>query len=148
MQKIPLKPEPDTDAVSDAPAPTAVPEVLEILLLGGIWWFVLIQLPLLQQPATQFPLESSALLFKVQGLATAAIAIVLLAIRGFSAGRQWYRPVQAVPLLLALAALGGFTAWQSIMTAPVVDPAWLVALQAVVALGYGLLEGKLPGLRN
>lgn len=140
MKKIPLQPLPP-EQDDPPPAPTAVPEVLEILLLGGGWWFVLIQLPLMRQEALAFPLDALVLLVKVQGIASAAIALVLLAIYGFTARHQWVQPWRSGPLLLGTALTGAMMAWQGMEQLARGDLYfYCAALQAILMLGYFLLQ--------
>lgn len=139
MKKIPTQTLPQQDDLP--PAPTAVPEVLEILLLGGGWWFVLIQLPLMQQSALQFPQQALVLLVKVQGMASAAIALVLLAVYGFTASHQWHQPWRSGVLLLVTAMAGAVMAWQGMEQLARGDLYFYCAvLQAILMLGHFLLQ--------
>ena len=147
MKKVPLKQAPDQDALTPATAPasTAVPEVLEILLLGGLWWFMLIQLPLMQQPAQAFPQSALVLLVKVQGVASAAIAVVLWGVRISSARQQWPHPLRMSALLMAIAILGAIMAWQGLEQLARGELFfYCAALQAILALGYFLAQRHGP----
>lgn len=139
MKKIPLAPADKSAQDPLPPAPTAVPEALEILLLGGIWWSVLILLPLLQQPQMPFDAEARILLFKVQGLATVAIALVLLVLRVVAQGRQWREHLRALLLLAGIAAAGVVLVWQAQVNLAAGNlHHYAAALQAILALAYFL----------
>ena len=138
MQKIPVTQEPE---LQPEQAPTYVVEALEHLLLGGIWWFVLILMPLLQQPQwLSLGGDVPALLFKVQGLVTAAVAIVLGLLRFVRGGADlapyWKRELV---LLVGLAGLGVTLVWLTLAPLPVQgNRIYVAAFQGIVALGYFL----------
>ncbi|MEZ5507892.1 MAG: hypothetical protein R3F38_18795 [Gammaproteobacteria bacterium] len=112
------------------------------MLLGGIWWFVLILMPLLQQESLAFSATAAALLIKIQGLAVAAIATVVLILRVVTTGWQGW---QAILLLAALAVLGGILVWQSLHLEAAAAPyQYMAALQGILALGYFVLQRRLP----
>lgn len=139
MKKIPLAPADKTAPDSLPPAPTAVPEALEILLLGGIWWSVLIVMPLMQQPQAPFDAESQIMLVKVQGLATVAIALVLLVLRVITTGKGWRQQRRALVLLAGIAAAGVVLVWQAqVNLAGSNLHHYGAALQAILALAYFL----------
>lgn len=140
MRKIPLTPAPEPESLP--PASTVVPEALDILLLGGIWWFVLILMPLLQQESLAFSATAAALLIKIHGLAVAAIATVVLILRVVTTGWQGW---QAILLLAALAVLGGILVWQSLHLEAAAAPyQYTAALQGILALGYFVLQRRPP----
>lgn len=137
MKKIPLKPAPEMQTTPLPPAPTAVPEALDVLLLGGIWWFTLLLLPLLQQEPSPFSVAAVALLVKVQGMASVAIALVLLGVRLMAMPSAWRSDARSLVLLAAIAVLGGVLVWQSLrITTDLVPYHYSMALQAILALGY------------
>ena len=139
MKKIPLAPADKTAPDLLPPAPTAVPEALEVLLLGGIWWSVLILLPLMQQPQMPFDAESRILLFKVQGLATVAIALVLLVLHVVAAGAKWRQHLRALVLLAGIAAAGVVLVWQTQVNLAAGNlHHYGAGLQAILALAYFL----------
>lgn len=140
MRKIPLTPVPESDVLPLAS--TAVLGALDVLLVGGIWWFVLVLLPLLQQESKAFSIAAIALFIKTQGLVVAVIAMVVLMLRVITAGRQ---ERQAVFLLAALAVLGGILVWQSLhLTSAAVLYHYTVGLQGILALGYFVLQRRQP----
>lgn len=139
MKKIPLAPADKPASDSLPPAPTAVPEALEILLLGGIWWSVLILLPLLQPPQTAFGADAQTLLIKVQGLATVAIALVLLVLRVVTASSGWREHLRALALLAGIAVAGVVLVWQAQVNLAAGNlHHYGAALQAILALAYFL----------
>lgn len=138
MRKIPLTPAPDPESLP--PASTVVPEALDVLLLGGIWWFVLILMPLFQHESLALSATTTSLLIKIQGLAVAAIAVVILTLQTAAAGvRAW----RTALLLAAMALLGGVLAWQGIDPDVIPMPYhYTAALQGILALGYFLARRR------
>ena len=138
MKKIPLHPadKPSTDV---APS-SAAPDALEILLLGGIWWYVLILLPLVQHSLLAETLAPwLPQLVKVQGVATATVALVVLLLRQLAGGLVWRQHGREIVLLLALALLGGGLVWQALQGLPSADlHLYGAGLQGILALGYFL----------
>ena len=148
MQKIPVRPSPDPlERIEQLPegAPGYLPDALQTLLLGGIWWFVLIWLPLLQAPVSeesaQGLLVSTPLLFKVEGLVSACIALVLIALRGVAGGTAWLRGRESILLLLIAACGVGLVilANRVAITAPD-NLLYLSGLQAIFALACFLAQ--------
>lgn len=141
MKKIPLHPVENLPGEPPS-APGTVPAALEILLLGGIWWHVLILLPLLQQ--LPVPTEWSVQVVKVQGLATAAITLVLLALRHLAAGADWRRQGRETATLAGMGMLAGVLVWQAQRGLPTDLHLYAAGLQAILALGYFMLRQPLP----
>lgn len=147
MKKIPLFPADNSPPTPLRPAPTAVPEALEILLLGGTWWNVLIVLPLLQQPHLPFDAHTRILLVKAQGLATAAIALVLLVLHMVVAATEWRQHLRALVLLAGIAVTGVALVWQTQVNLGAGNlHHYGTALQAILALAYFLARrhGQMP----
>lgn len=144
MKKIPLR-SADNPAPELPPAPTAVPEALETLLLGGIWWFVLILLPMLQQ-LPQDRMDEQFHWLKVQGLATASIALVLLILRLLGYKQKASRQSQELIVLAGILLLGGGLVWQSMQVVMAADYSLYIAgLQGIFALGYFLSRRRSAG---
>lgn len=117
-------------------SPGYLPDALQTLLLGGIWWFVLIWLPLLQSenPAHAFS-AIAPLLFRVEGLVSALISLVVIGLRIVGGIQHW----RETGLLLGIAVCGvAMVVWVTWMThadAPVPDAlVYLAALQGILAL--------------
>ena len=146
MQKIPVRQASEPEPTPSTP--TYVVEALEQLLLGGIWWFVLILVPILRRPELmQGAVDVARLLVKVQGLATAAIALVLVLLRFVGAARQahWQRELM---LLVMLGSMGGLLVWLGTQPAAIAaNQIYALALQGILALGYFLSRrGSEPSL--
>ena len=137
MQKIPVRQAPEPE--SPSPTPTYVVEALEQLLLGGIWWFVLILVPILQRPELmRGDVDIPRLLIKVQGLATAAIALVLVMLRFVGAARQIHQQ-RELALLVMLGLMGGLLVWLGTQPAAMAaNQIYALAFQGILALGYFL----------
>jgi len=100
MNKIPLQ---QQESSTPPAQPGYLPDALQTLLLGGIWWFVLIWLPLLQAENAAPELGAVApLLFKVEGGVSALVSLVLIGLR-MAAGTTIWRETS---LLLGIAVCG------------------------------------------
>ncbi len=142
MQKIPVRPSSDSDPHQERlpePKPGYLPDALQTLLLGGIWWFVLIWLPLLQAPdasgVARALASSSALLFKTEGMVSACVALVLIALRGVMGGAVWLRSRESILLALIAACGIGLVLLAGSAAASAADNRlYLAGLQGIFAL--------------
>src|SRR3990167_2764267 len=145
MKKIPVRQQPPDlppPPSQSEPPPGYLPDALQTLLLGGIWWFVLIWLPLLQADGVASALVASApLLFKVEGVVTALIALVLIGLR-MAAGVTIWRETS---LLSGIAVCGVAMAfWSARPDAFALDGlVYPAALQGILALACFLIRRPL-----
>lgn len=140
MNRIPVQ---QTDSEPQRSKSSAyLPEALETLLLGGIWWFVLIWLPLLQPTAADSPLAAGApLLFRVEALVSAAISLVVIGLRisDYALLKTALRRRELLLLALIAAAGIGNVVWLiPASDGSVNNPVYAVAFQGILALAYFL----------
>ena len=136
MNKIPVQQQ-------ESPTPPAqhgyLPDALQTLLLGGIWWFVLIWLPLLLAENAAPELGAIApLLFKVEGVVSALVSLVLIGLR-MAAGTTIWRETS---LLLGIAVCGvTMVVWVTRPDALALDGlTYPAALQGILALACFLVR--------
>ena len=134
MKKIPLK---SIDPVpAESPQSAYLLDALEILLLGGIWLFVLVMLPVIQHLDEAGVSKLMPVFLKAIGIVTALLSLWVLGLRWIQRSNQ-PNALHKPATLLAVMALCGVTevalaeGFTNLTNAP-----YLLALQAIVGLAY------------
>lgn len=131
MQKIPLQSNPSDEAEREL-APRFLMQVLEILLLGALWLFVLVWMPFY---AGQDEAGVSELVYKTHWLTVTGLAMVLLAILWMQ--RVMFPVMRMQWLMLALVCISGVGMLALMSMINVIVFAELVCIiQAVLGLVY------------
>ena len=135
MQKIPLKPLEETTPQTN---PRYLVDALEVLLVGGIWLFVLVMLPVLQQLEARQSIVLLPEFAKAMGVVTLVLSLV---VGVFNSRRrdeaEKSRLVKEWSLLLAMAVSGGLLVCIAVgLFSRIENVPYLLALQAILALAY------------
>lgn len=135
MKKIPLVP---ADTETPESHPQYLADALEILLLGGIWLFVLVMLPVIQSMETRTALELMPDFAKAFGIVTTALSLWVGGMRWFSIPVDRSANAGRETVLLIAIAIGGVVAVciAAGLFSRTENLTYVFALQAILGLGY------------